>query len=122
MWIFIILLLTSNAFSNEVYYNKDTGEILTITNDNVKLSDADSKVIIHKKLPDNFDIRTLSKSLSYYKYDGKKIDLNSEKILEEENSAIREINRLNKEKIDKQSAINKLKNLGLTEDEIAAIK
>lgn len=122
MWIFILLLLTSNVFSNEIYYNKNTGEILTITKENVYLSETDSKFIVHRKLPDNFDVKTLPKSLNYYKYDGNKIELNLDKISAEEDNAIVERSRLNKEKSDRQSAINKLKGLGLTENEIESLK
>lgn len=121
MWILFLLLMTGLAQADNIYYNKSTGQVMSITSDKMVLSADDQKVIVSSALPKNFDINTLSKPLSYYNYDGKNMTLNTAMVIADDNAAV----ALAKDKQDKNtaraSAIGKLKALGLTDNEIKAL-
>lgn len=121
MWILFLLLMTGIVQADQIFYNKNTGEILTISKDVVVLSDSDKSIIVSNKLPDNFDIKTLPKELRYYTYDGKDIKLNTKKISYEENAQVAADQAKQKTDTDKASAVGKLKGLGLSDDEVKVI-
>lgn len=119
--IILLLISTKLVIADNIFYNKSTGEIMTISKDIVILSDSDKSLIISKKLPDNFDINTLPRSLKYYTYDGSKIVLNTKKISDEETAQVGESQKKIKEEADQQSTVKKLKGLGFTDDEIKVV-
>lgn len=119
MWIFILLLMVSTVNADtKIYYDKNTKEVHFIAEDKdeVVLSAEDKvrmEVAIVKHYPE------LDRSLNYYKFNGKDVVLNSKKISDENTAKEKAEDKKNR---DRQSAIDKLKALGLTDDEVGALR
>ncbi len=103
-----MILISSNVYAETVYYNKNTSQVMTITDSPVILSNDDQKVISSAKLPNNFDINTLAKPFSYYNYVNGNVTLNAAMVLADENAQVTEARKSQAIAIAKANAIAKL--------------
>lgn len=104
----LLIITSSNVYAMNVYYNKNTSQVMTISNSPVILSTADQQIIVSAILPNNFDINTLAKPFSYYNYVNGNVSLNAAMILDDENTQI-DLAKKNKKIADaKSNAIAKL--------------
>jgi hypothetical protein len=98
--------------------NKTTNEVQDMSvRDDAVVEAGFEKIVLPGKITDY----ELQYHPQYYKYVGGKWILNIKKISDEELIKEASVQKLNKEKQDKQSAKEKLKALGLTKDEADAI-
>ena len=106
-----------------VYTYKDSKEIIFIEEkDNVVVSEYDKGNIEKTILPNNIEFYNLTEQHSDYKLSGKKIILNTKKISDREDEKV----KIQEDKIKKdnyfESAKEKLIILGLTDDEVEALR
>ena len=125
IFIIIIFLLTSTICSAEtyVYTNKTTDEVIFITDKpNVVIDEKEKNDIVETILPKDLEFYALTEAYSDYKLSSKKFVLNTKKISDRENAKLEAIEQVNKKNADFASAKAKLIQLGLTSDEVDALK
>jgi len=116
---FILVTQASLSYADiYVIYNNETGEVYTISEkDDTVIPEGYSKEVLQGGFS-NYDFQY---NPTYYKFKSKKFIVNTKKISDEEKIKQEMIEKENKKKQDKIKAKEKLKGLGLNEDEINAI-
>jgi|GEM_PF-7086598 len=122
MWFLFLMIFMATVQAQEVFYDKNTGEILFIEeSSSVFLSSEDKARVATAPVPDKFKKEELNRSVSYYKYVDGKIVLNAKKVADEEDRFIQESKKAEKMSKNKASVADKLKAQGLTDDEIKVL-
>lgn len=122
IWIlFIALTFTTTVYADfAILLDKQSKEVVNISaNENdFKISEADKDNLEVKIVNKDLESFGLDSAVQDYKFQGNKFILNTAKISERENKKDVELQNLNKQKDEQVSAKNKLKALGLTQDEV----
>lgn len=122
IWIlFIALTFTTTVYADfAILLDKQSKEVVNISaNENdFKISEADKDNLEVKIVNKDLESFGLDSAVQDYKFQGNKFILNTAKISERENKKDVELQNLNKQKNEQVSAKNKLKALGLTQDEV----
>src|ERR1039457_2015662 len=106
--LFLLLIVSENAFSLTVYYNQKTGQVFNVTNDKMILSASDQPVITSAALPANFDINTLTQPFSYYNYVNGAFVLNTAMLVADNNTKVAHAQTAQNTDAARASAIAKL--------------
>ena len=114
----IFLLFPFMAHSEVIIITDKEGVIYSVSeNDDTIIPAEYKKTVIKGKMA---EVVPDSRSLDEYSFDGKKFKVDAKSVKAKEDKQLEQEQKIEERKAKKQSAVNKLKVLGLTEEEIAA--
>lgn len=113
----ILCFVCSHSFAEKVYFKKDTGEVVFTASckDVVVINDSNISFVDIKNLGD------IDGQISDYKVSGNRIVLDNKKINDRNTKIEKAFEKEESKKIMRKSAEDKLKALGLTEDDVKAL-